>query len=211
MAVAPFGPVVAYARGRGLYLNLTNRCPTACVFCLKRLRAWDFEGQDLRLGPRPPAAPAVVAAARELIDPAKPPAEAVFCGYGESTYRLPVMREVAAGLSRVQPGLRWRLNTIGLGDLINGRRIASELREFLDGVSVSLNTADPRQWERLHAPSREFSRGGFAAVLQFARDCVAEGLSTTITAVRIPGVRLDAVRRLARSLGAGFRIRPRLS
>jgi len=42
------------------------------------------------------------------------------------------------------------------------------------------------------------------------RGCAAAGLDTTVTAVKLPGVDLAAVRRLAASLGAGFRMRPAL-
>ena len=43
---------------------------------------------------------------------------------------------------------------LGLGSLVNGRNIVPELRGAVDAVSVSLNTADPMQWEALHRPSR---------------------------------------------------------
>ena len=86
-------PVLAYAHGRGVYLNITNRCPTACVFCLKRLARWNYEGHDLRLTAKAPSAPEILRAAEALLAKGRF-TQLVFCGYGESTYELATMRAV---------------------------------------------------------------------------------------------------------------------
>ena len=201
--------VLAYAHGRGVYVNLTNRCPTACVFCVKGPARWNFEGRDLRLGAREPSAKEALRAADALLATGKF-SELVFCGYGESTYRLAAMTAVGAEIGRRRPGVRRRLNTIGLGSLIRGRDITPKLKLCVDAVSVSLNTADPVQWRRLHRPKPEFAEKGFEAAMRFVSDCLEAGLQTTVTAVRLPGVDIGAVNALARLLGARFRLRPPL-
>jgi len=60
------------------------------------------------------------------------------------------------------------------------------------------------------APLAPLRKTGFAGVQDFVRGCVQAGLKTTVTAVKLPGVDLAAVRRLAASLGASFRARPAL-
>jgi TatD DNase family protein len=210
LSSAPATPVLAYAHGTGVYLNITSRCPTACTFCFKKSARWKFEGKDLLLRSREPSAREVLDAAEPLLATGRFK-EIVFCGYGESTYRLGVMAAVGRETARRRPGLRRRLNTIGLGSLVWGRNIAPQLRRSLDAVSVSLNTADPAQWRRLHSPRPEFAEKGFDAVLEFVADCVRCGLETTVTAVDLPGVDLGAVERLALSLGARYRLRPPLS
>jgi len=202
-------PTVAYPFKKGIYLNVTNRCPTACRFCIKRILKWRFERWDFRLTAGEPSVEAILealaAAARR-----RKFSEVVFCGYGECTYRLPDMLAVCRAVRERHPGVRLRLNTVGLGSLIWGRDIVPELAEDLDAVAVSLNTADPAQWLELVAPLRPFRSGGYAGVLAFIRGCVAAGLRTTVTAVRLPGVDLRAVRELAKSLGGSFRSRPAL-
>jgi TatD DNase family protein len=121
------------------------------------------------------------------------------------------MDVVGVESARRHPGLRRRLNTVGLGNLIWERDITPQLKLCVDAVSISLNTADPAEWRRLHAPREAYAEQGFAAAQRFVQDCVRAGLETTVTAVRLPGVDLAAVERLARSLGAGFRLRPPLS
>jgi TatD DNase family protein len=192
-----------------VYLNLTNRCPTACVFCLKRLSRWSFEGKDLRLTATEPSAAEGLRAAETLLATGLF-SELIFCGYGESTYRLAEMGKIGSEIARRYPKVKRRLNTIGLGSLIWGRNIAPDLKRCVDSVSVSLNTADPAQWRRLHVPRAAYAEAGFGAVLRFVEDCLKAGLDTTVTAVRMPGVDVAAVKVLARGLGARFRLRPYL-
>ena len=200
---------IAYPFKKGLYLNITNRCPTACRFCIKRILNWRFERWNFRLAQGEPSVEDILSAARAELQK-KNFSETVFCGYGESTYRLPDMLAVCRGLRASYPGMSLRLNTVGLGNLIWGRDIVPELKGALDAVAVSLNTAEPAQWLRLHAPLKEFRENGFSGVLGFIRGCVEAGLKTTVTAVKLPGADPAAMRRLAASLGATFRSRPAL-
>ncbi|MDD5628038.1 MAG: TatD family nuclease-associated radical SAM protein [Elusimicrobia bacterium] len=200
-------PTVAYPFKNGIYLNVTNRCPTACRFCIKRLLKWRFERWNFRLSGGEPSVARILEACAAAAD-GRRFSEIVFCGYGESTYRLPDLPEICAALRRRHPGARLRLNTVGLGSLIWGRDITAELAGLIDSVAVSLNTADGAQWARLLAPLPPFRQKGFAAAQDFVRGCAAAGLQTTVTAVRLPGVDMPAVRRLAASLGAAFRPRP---
>ncbi|MFH2203560.1 MAG: TatD family nuclease-associated radical SAM protein [Elusimicrobiota bacterium] len=187
-----------------LYVNLTNRCPTSCVFCVKGPYRMDYRGLDLSLGAEP-TTEQIMMSLREQA----PLSELVFCGYGESTYRMPELMEVSRTV-RAEFKVPVRLNTIGLGSLINGRDISQDLAACLDAVSISLNTADPESWLRLHRPLPEFRKEGFAAVLDFTRACVRGGLRTVATAVDYPENDLAAVEALAGELGAAFRLRPRL-
>jgi len=200
---SPMNASIAYRYRGALYLNITNRCPTACEFCIKR--GWDmrFRGSDLRLGPQEPSVSDILGAV-ETERRASPFSEAVFCGYGEPTCRLPELLEVCGELRRLLPGLRLRLNTVGLGDLVNGRPIAPELQGRLDAVRISLNTADPAEWARIMRPLPEYRERGFESVLGFIRDCARRIPDTQATAVERPGADVEACRRLARTLGAGF-------
>jgi TatD DNase family protein len=200
---------IAYPYKDGLYLNLTNRCPTACEFCVKRIWDWRYRGFNLKLrGGEPTAKEAWEAVCAWIAE--RPFQELVFCGYGESTYRLPALIEIGSLARRYFPDLHLRLVTIGLGNLIWGRNITPELRPWLDVVSVSLNTADPLEWLALHAPLEAYRREGFESVLEFIRDCAMRNLETCVTAVAQPGVDIKAVEALANSLGASFRLRPPL-
>lgn len=200
---------IAYRYQDNVYLNLTSRCPTACVFCVKRAWGWDYRGHDLKLRRDPSAAEVWSALIEEAA--AGPFQELVFCGYGESTYRLTELQLISAAARQVFPSIRQRLNTIGLGCLIQRRDIVPDLAAAVDAVSVSLNTAEPREWARLHAPRPPYADAGFAAATSFVRACARAGLETTVTAVEGLGADPVALEVLARSLGARFRLRPALA
>jgi len=207
MSIPPRNVVYRYRDALGL--NLTNRCPTACAFCVKFASRMVYRGLDLGLQDAEPTIAEVLEAATREWELGGY-AEAVFCGYGESTLRFDALTAVCDGLRAARPGLRLRLNTVGLADLQRGKPAAPELRGRLDAVYVSLNTSDPRQWLELLRPQPPYREKGFQAVQDFIRSCVASGFETTATAVELPEVDLEACRRLAESLGARFLARPYL-
>ena len=197
-----------YETDGALYVNLTNRCPVACRFCAKQAWGWSFRGHDLLLSSEPP----LETLRRDLRARLRERAwrEVVFCGYGESTYRLAEMSRLGRDMILLRPEVPVRLNTIGLGDLIWGRDIVPELSWFLAAVSVSLNTADPAQWAELHRPAPAFREKGFEASRLFAERCAAAGLRTRVTAVALPEVGQAALRAYARRIGAEYLARPQL-
>jgi TatD DNase family protein len=197
-------PALAYQYQDALYLNITHRCPTACEFCIKF--SWDYQYRGYNLGLR--EEPPVAAILAEAGDPS-PYSQIVFCGYGESTYRLDAMREISTRL-REKGAKKMRLNTIGLGNLINGRNIAPDLAEILDTVSVSLNTPDPEEWSKIHRPLPQFREKGFEGVLEFIRECAKVIPQTFATAVDLPSLDRPRFESLVKSLGAQVRIRPYL-
>jgi TatD DNase family protein len=195
---------LVYVYQNGLYVNLTYRCPTACTFCIKY--SWDYlyRGYNLKLKEEPLTAD-ILAQAGDVsrYD------EVIFCGYGESTYRVAEMKALATEFRR-RGAKKIRLNTIGLGNLVNGRDIAPELGAFLDVVCISLNTVDPEQYLKFHRPLPEFRDRALASVKEFIASCVKHVPKTIVTAVDRPDVDVAAVQATAESLGAQFRKRPYL-
>jgi len=200
-----------YEHQGNIYLNITNRCPTACSFCIKKEWGWQFHGHDLQLEKGEPAIGELLDGLDERL--AKPGLyrEIVFCGLGEPTMRMDALNAVGLHLRLHGPGLPIRLNTVGLGSLFHGRDIVPELALFLDRVSVSLNTLDAAQWERLHRPSPAVRGRGFVAACAFIERCVRAGLATRVTAIEQPGVDLEAVRAYAARVGTEFLARPLLT
>jgi TatD DNase family protein len=193
-------PRIAYPIREALYLNVTNRCTLACVFCPKR-GDWMVKGHYLRLAREPTAEEvraAVAAHGRRALR------EIVFCGFGEPTLRLDLLADLAAGFRA--EGRRVRLDTDGLANLVHGRDVAAELAGVVDEVSVSMNAPDGATYAKL-CPSR-YGEGAFAAVLEFLRAARRSVGAVTATVVGLPGLDIDACRRLAEDrLGVRFRVR----
>lgn len=189
--------VIAYAIGENLYLNITNRCANSCPWCV-RYRSPYLRGYRLALE-HEPSHEEIIAAAGDITRYS----EVVFCGYGEPTERLEELKATAKWLK--ERGARVRLDTNGLGSLAAGRDIVPELAGLVDSVSVSLNTADPKQYVELCRP--QFGDASHAAVVAFirrAKDLIGD---VTATVVSLPGVDVEAARRLAEGLGVKFRVR----
>ncbi len=189
-----------YPMRERLYVNLTNRCPNKCGFCPRSRDLYLISGHDLQLNREAPASEYVKSlASYEGFD------ELVFCGSGEPTVRLEELKAVAkaareAGFKKV------RLDTNGLGSLINARKIAGDLVGLIDEVWVSMNAPDAKVYARLCKSA--FGDKAYGAVLEFARDCKAAGLKVMLTAVNVPGVDIQGCLKAAKRLGIDFRSRP---
>jgi TatD family-associated radical SAM protein len=131
--------------------------------------------------------------------------EVVFCGYGEPFCALGAMLDVCRAL-RERGGVSVRVNTNGLGDLINGKPTAPLLRGLVDKVSISLNAPNARRYEELCAP--EYGGSAFPAILAFAAGCKKYVREVTFTVVDvIPSDEIAECAAVADSLGIPLRVR----
>lgn len=183
----------------GLYINLTNRCCNDCTFCLRNNH--DGVGEDSLWLEEEGSKEEIV---RQISQTDLSFDEAVFCGYGESTYRLDDMLFIADYLHSL--GKKTRLNTNGLGSLINGEDIVPKLVGKIDFVSVSLNQCDAVKYDEV---SRSvYGEEAFDAMLRFSKDCVDSGIKVLMTVVDvIPPEDIEKCRILTQKLGAQFRVR----
>lgn len=186
-----------YRLNGNLYMNITGQCPNRCRFCI-RDRTDGLGGYYLRHSGEPEESRLREIAA---LMPEGSGRELVFCGYGEPTMRPGLLAELAASASR--KGYRVRLNTNGTCLLWLSRERTADLLGLFDTVSVSLNASSREEYSRLCRPG---SPEAWDSLISFIG--MAAGISPTIlTAVRYPGVDMDAVSALAGSLGIPLRIR----
>ncbi len=198
--------VITYPVKSGLYVNLTNRCPCACEFCLRNNAPGVFGSDSLWLD-REPTVDEIIASieSRNLDDFT----ELVFCGYGEPTERLDDLLAVAKHVKSIRPGMHVRVNTNGLSDLIHGEPTAAKLKGLVDTVSISLNTPDPGEYLKVCRP--KFGLESWQSMLDFARSCrdyVPNVVMTIVDApVTTPEIQ-EKCKAITDSLGVRLRIRP---
>ena len=193
---------ISYEVGNNLYINLTNKCPCNCTFCIRSHADGAYGSDPLWLEHEP-----TLDEVRADLDKRDIPGydEIVFCGYGEPTERLDAVI-VAANYLRSKGCKKLRINTNGLGDLINGRSVAGELCAALDVISVSLNAPDKEDYMAVTRPRFE---NAFEAMCSFTADCVKTGAAEVMMSVVdvIPQEQIERSREVAESLGARLRVR----
>ena len=197
---------ITYQVKNAVYANITNRCPCACSFCLRNNGATIFGSPDLWLEREPTLEE--LEESLEMWDWTRY-GELVFCGYGEPTERLDTLLAASAFMKERHPHVRIRVNTNGLGDLINGRSTAPLFAGKVDALSISLNTDDPEEYFRLCAP--KFGPSSHAAMLKFAREAKEFVPDVAMTIVGPPvcdDVKIARARALCDSLGVRLRVRP---
>ncbi len=188
---------IVYKIRDNLYLNITNRCTDNCTFCVRNYTDY-VKGYSLRLKEEPTV--------KEILDSIGDPKfykEIVFCGYGEPTLRLDVVRDVSRALK--EKGAYIRLVTNGHGDLINKQPIAPLLSGLIDAVSVSLNVHSKESYFQICKP--EFGEGTFDRVKEFILSCKKFVPKVEITCIEMPGVDIQECKKIAEELGVGFRLR----
>lgn len=192
---------IAYRAKGNIYLNITNRCSSDCVFCLAKFTDRVY-GYDLKLDTEPELPDILHELELAFLD--GPANEVVFVGLGEPTMRLDIVLKVSEWLRlRRIPS---RLDTNGHGQLLYpGRDVARELAQAgLGAVSVSLVAHNSEVYNQLCRPI--FTKA-FRAVLRFAEDCIKEGIRTELTVIDLPEVDIEACRSIAERIGASFRVR----
>jgi TatD DNase family protein len=189
---------IAYPIRNSLYLNITNRCTLYCTFCTK-FKDYSVKGHYLKLA-HEPSLDEIFNAMGDYKDFN----EVVFCGYGEPLLRLDLVKDVAKILKK--EGIRVRINTDGLANLVFNRDITAELKGLVDSISVSLNAPDSETYEK-HCKSK-FGKDAYRAVKEFIIKAKAHVPDVTATVVALPGLDVEACRSVVeKELGVTFRVR----
>ncbi len=197
--------VILYEVHNNLYVNLTNKCPCACTFCLRQTRDAMDESGSLWLEREPTLEE--IKAEFQKFDMSKYD-EVVFCGFGEPTERLDVLLDAAEFVKKSFDNKTVRVNTNGLGDLINGRDTAPLYRGKVDIVSISLNTPDREKYYEL--TRNKFGIEAFDKMLEFAKNVkqYVKSVVLTTVATTLSTEEEEKCADICKELGATYRIRP---
>lgn len=196
--------VILYEVHTGLYVNMTNKCPCACTFCLRQEKDEMNHSGNLWLEREPSVDE--VKAEFEKFDMSKYK-EVVFCGFGEPTERLEDVLEVAAFVKE-KYGLPTRINTNGLSDLIYNKDTAPMFKDKIDTVSISLNTPNKERYYEL--TRSKFGIDSFDAMLKFAENVkhyVKNVVLTTVSTTLSEDEERECAQ-ICERLGVTYRIRP---
>ena len=199
------GMTILYKVHNNLYVNLTNRCPCACTFCLRQnMDTVTHDDQTLWLEHEPTVEEVKAEFAKFDLSEYE---EVVFCGYGEPTERLDALLEIAKFVKEnYQKPIR--INTNGLANLIWKRDVTPELKGLVDTISISLNTPNA---ERYHELVRsKFGDQSFDAMISFAKKCTQHVPKVVMTTVATTITKEEEAQcsKICEEVGAVYRIRP---
>ena len=186
-----------------VYVNMTNRCPCACTFCL-RLTKEMTESNTLWLKKEPSVEEVIKEFQKYDLDDFK---EVVFCGFGEPTERIDDIIQIAGILKLYRQDLVIRMNTNGLGNLVHGRDITPLLKGRIDIISISLNASNEEEYYRL--TRSRFGIESFSKMLEFASLCKNYVPQVVLTVVDIIGEdEINKCQKICDDLGVKLRVRP---
>ncbi len=193
---------ILYDVGGKLYINLTNKCPCNCTFCIRHNGDGAYGSDSLWLEHEPSLDE--VKEAFSKVDMSKYK-EVVFCGYGEPMERVNEVIAVGEFVKANYGDITVRLNTNGLGDKIHGVPTAKLLQGAVDIVSISLNSYCKEKYNEVTRPKWD---DAFDAMLAFAADCKAYLPQVIFTVVDvIPPEDISRAKALAMSIGIPLRVR----
>ena len=186
-----------------VYVNLTNRCPCACTFCLRQTKEME-EGHSLWLKEEPTVEDVIKEFQKYDLDDFH---EVVFCGFGEPLERVEDVIQIAGILKHFRRDLPIRVNTNGLACLIHQRDVTSEFKGRIDTVSISLNAPDAKEYDAL--TRSRFGLESFQAMLDFAASCLEYVPFVVMSVVDIIGEeKIKKCQAICDDLGVTLRVRP---
>lgn len=156
---------ILYDYKQSLYVNITNRCPCSCVFCIRKETDHVGNSDSLWLDHEPTVEEVKEEFKKFNLEKYD---EIVFCGYGEPLVRINEVIEIAKYIRSISD-LKIRINTNGLSDLIHNKKTAMLLKDNIDSVSISLNAPNKSRYNEVTRP--KFGEKSFDALLDFALDC----------------------------------------
>lgn len=200
------GMTILYKVHNNLYVNMTNKCPCSCVFCLRQNMdtVSQIDTRPLWLIEEPTVQQVKDEFSKYNMDEFN---EVVFCGYGEPTERLYDVLEVAKFVKDTYQKPT-RINTNGMCNLIWQKDTTPDYEGLIDTVSISLNHPDPIEYQKI--VRSKFGDVSHASMLQFAKDVKKYVPNVVMTTVEttISKEQEQECKAICDSIGVTYRIRP---
>lgn len=194
---------IIYTYEGGVYLNITNKCPCRCVFCIRSNGNGLGSAQTLWHAGDPTLIE--IKAAIDAFD-FTGFREIIFCGYGEPFCAYENLIETCKYIRQIMPEMKIRINSNGLGDLINSCDTVPALSGLVDTISISLNAPDKYSYMKISSPS--FGEESFEAMLCFAKKCKEVVPSVKFTVVDIIDEKqIEQCKAISEEMGIPLRVR----
>lgn len=215
-----------------VYVNLTNACTNSCVFCLREQKD-DVCGAEMWHDDKYTLEDVIEQFNNYMTSNSNNLAfdreehlevqknlvgsqmcsdhkvkEVVFCGYGEPFLKKDMMKAFARYLRENYPEINIRVNTNGHANAVYKTNVAEEFKGLLDEASISLNSDNAEQYNKICQPKIE---NAYDAVKDFIKSCNEVGIKTYASIVtgfdKDVKINVENCEKIAHELGAEFRNR----
>jgi len=201
-------PSIVYKYKNNLYINITNRCPVICSYCIKIRWRKLFRGYNLGLDKEPSFKEICNLLEKKLITQNNIK-EIVFCGYGEPLMRWKLVKKIALWIKTKFPNkFKIRVNTSGLSNAWYKTNICFHLKYVINSISVSLNAHNEAVYLKLHKTK---IKNPFNKIIEFVKQAKKYIKEVSITTINHPMIDVDKVRDIAKQLGVKFKMRKYLT
>ncbi len=194
---------IVYYFKNNLYINLTNRCPVMCKYCIKYKWRYKFYGYNLQIENNLPVR-LVIEKLKEAIKKHPEFKEVVFCGYGEPLMEYKKVVEITKWLKENYPTIPVRVNTNGLANAYHKKNILKNLKGLVDKIYISLNAHDQKTYYKLHITkiNRPFNK-----ILNFIKQARKYIPKVVVTSIEHPDIDTKKVKLIVKKLKVQFRKR----
>ncbi len=194
---------IVYKYKNNLYLNITNRCPVVCLYCIKYKWKMFFRGYNLGLKKEPSIKEVIKNLSKKLKEE-KGIKEVVFCGYGEPLMRLNVVKKLSMWIKKNYPNIKVRVNTNGLAEAYNKINVCKKLNGLVDAISISLNAHSETVYRSLHKTK---IKEPFKKIIDFIKKAKRYIPEVIITTICHPKIDVEKVRKIAKKIDVKFKRR----
>ncbi|MFI3226614.1 MAG: TIGR04100 family radical SAM protein [Clostridia bacterium] len=193
---------ILYTIGNKLYLNITNKCPCACTFCIRTHKDNVGNSNPLWLEREPTCEEVIAQLETRDLDSYE---EIVFCGFGEPLVRIDAVCEIAKFLKNITK-TPIKINTNGLCNLLHKRDITPDFQTIIDIISISLNASNKEDY--LEITKSKFGIESFDSMLDFAQKSKLYVKDVVLSVVDVIGEEeIEKCRKICQNIDVTFRVR----
>lgn len=207
--------IVYYKRGEEeLSLNITNKCPNSCLFCIRNTDAgWGVS--NLYLDKDPSFSEIIKIFDKESSRSLRRGVKVKkikICGYGEPLVRYDILLPLIKHLNRTYPNAKIQIATTGWPFFKFGSGKKTDLKKLKESgasdIFLSLNALDKFSYEKIVKPGiNNVNHNAFDDAIRFGELARSVGLNVTLGFIRLGDVTKMKARAFADSYNMKFKLR----
>lgn len=191
---------ITYIHKNNLYVNITNKCPNDCDFCVRNVEG-SFDN-SMWLEKELTSEEIVKDIFSWDLNKFN---QLVFCGFGEPLENIDDILAVCKDVKE-KSKIHIRINTNGLANKIHDTDVTPLFASLVDSISISLNAKNAEDYDSIcHSV---FGLAAFPAILDFSQRCKLYIKDVQLTVIDcLPASDIEACKKIADNLGVKLKIR----